>query len=149
MMLNMRNEEYTIYMSIFGGFFFIALFLGLLFMLQMVLMIYYKQLSEGHDDRQRYVIMQNVGMCLHEVRQTIRSQILTVFFLPLVTAAIHTAFCIPIITRVLSEMELTNNSLIYLILGGTFIAFSLIYALIYTLTAKTYYRIVSTNSAHA
>ena len=149
MMLGMRNEEYTMYMSIFGGFFFIALFLGLLFMLQMVLMIYYKQLSEGHDDRRRYIIMQNVGMSLHEVRQTIRSQILTVFFLPLVTAAIHTAFCIPIITRVLSEMELTNNSLIYLILGGTFVAFSLIYALIYALTAKTYYRIVSTNAAHA
>ncbi len=147
--LQLKNEMYTMYMSVFGGFFFIALFLGLLFMLQMVLMIYYKQLSEGHDDRRRYIIMQNVGMSLHEVRQTIRSQILTVFFLPLVTAAIHTAFCIPIITRVLSEMELTNNSLIYLILGGTFVAFSLIYALIYALTAKTYYRIVSTNAAHA
>ena len=144
-----RDENRTMYMSIFGGLFFIALFLGLLFTVQMVLMIYYKQISEGHDDRRRYVIMQNVGMSLGEVRQTIRSQILTVFFLPLVMAAIHTAFCIPIIRTVLSEMELVNFRLIYLILGCTFIAFSLLYVLIYAATAKIYYRIVSADTAGA
>lgn len=145
--VDLRSEMKTVYLSIFGGFFFIALFLGVLFTLQMVLMIYYKQISEGHDDRQRYVIMQNVGMSLGEVKQTIRSQILTVFFLPLVLAAIHTAFCIPVITRVLSQMELINLKLIYLILAGTFLCFSLLYVLIYALTAKIYYRIVSTKTA--
>lgn len=149
MMLDMRNEDYTFYMSVYGAFFFIALFLGLLFTVQMVLMIYYKQISEGHDDRQRYIIMQNVGMSRDEIRQSIRSQILTVFFLPLVTAAIHTAFCIPIIRTVLYEMELSNSRLIYLILGCTFIAFSILYAVIYAVTAKIYYRIVSANSTAA
>ena len=149
MILDMRTEEYTMYMSVFGAFFFIALFLGLLFTVQMVLMIYYKQISEGHDDRQRYIIMQNVGMSRNEIRQSIRSQILTVFFLPLVTAAVHTAFCIPIITTVLYEMELSNSRLIYLILGCTFIAFSILYAVIYAATAKIYYRIVSANSTAA
>lgn len=138
-----RDEERTMYLSIFGGLFFIAMFLGFLFTMQMVLMIYYKQISEGHDDRRRYAIMQNVGMSLTEIRQTIRSQILTVFFLPLIVAAIHTAFCIPIITRVLSEMCLTNLPLIYLILGCTFLVFSVLYALIYATTAKVYYKIVS------
>ena len=144
-----RNEYRTEYISVFGGLFFIALFLGVLFTVQMVLMIYYKQISEGHDDRSRYVIMQNVGMSRDEIRQSIRSQILTVFFLPLVTAAVHTAFCIPIITTVLYEMELSNSRLIYLILGCTFIAFSILYAVIYAATAKIYYRIVSANSTAA
>ena len=147
--VDLRTEMKTVYLSIFGGLFFIALFLGVLFTLQMILMIYYKQISEGHDDRQRYVIMQNVGMSLGEVKQTIRSQILTVFFLPLVLAAIHTAFCIPVITRVLSQMELINLKLIYLILAGTFLCFSLLYVLIYALTAKIYYRIISTKTTEA
>lgn len=147
--IDCRNEYRTEYISVFGGLFFIALFLGVLFTVQMVLMIYYKQISEGHDDRSRYVIMQNVGMSLGEVRQTIRSQILTVFFLPLVTAAIHTVFCIPVIKTVLSEMELINLKLTYLILGVTFIVFSILYALIYAATAKIYYRIVSSRTAEA
>lgn len=147
-LIDCRDENRAMYMSVFGGMFFLALFLGVLFTVQMVLMIYYKQISEGHDDRRRYVIMQNVGMSLSEVKQTIRSQILTVFFLPLVMAAIHTAFCIPIIRTVLFEMELVNFKLIYLILGCTFLAFSLLYAFIYAATAKIYYRIVSVRTAY-
>ena len=148
-MISARSEYRTLYVQVFGGLFFIALFLGFLFTVQMVLMIYYKQISEGHDDRNRYVIMQNVGMSLGEVRQTIRSQILTVFFLPIVTAAIHKFFCIPVIKTVLSEMELINLKLTYLILGITFIVFSILYALIYAATAKIYYRIVSSRTAEA
>ncbi|HBG22746.1 MAG TPA: cell division protein FtsX, partial [Peptococcaceae bacterium] len=78
--------------SLYGGLFFIGIFLGLLFIMATVLIIYYKQLAEGYDDRQRFGIMQKVGMSRAEVKQAIKSQVLTVFFLPLVTAVIHIAF---------------------------------------------------------
>ena len=79
------------FMGLYGGFFFIGIFLGLLFVMATVLIIYYKQISEGYDDKERFAIMQKVGMSREEVRASIRSQVMTVFFLPLITAGIHVA----------------------------------------------------------
>lgn len=134
-----RAGFYTVY----GGLFFLGLFLGLLFIMATVLIIYYKQIAEGYEDKGRYEIMQKVGMNLDEVKKSIRSQVLTVFFLPLVTAAIHIGFAFKLITRLLSVFNLTNIPLFALWTGITLVIFAAFYALVYTMTARTYYKIVS------
>lgn len=134
-----RDSFYTVY----GGLFFLGLFLGLLFIMATVLIIYYKQIAEGYDDRERYEIMQKVGMSLHEVKKSIRSQVLTVFFLPLVSATIHIAFAFNLITRLLSVFNLTNIPLFTFWTAITVLVFAVFYAMVYALTARTYYKIVS------
>lgn len=138
-----REESRNSFLSLYGGLFFIGVFLGLLFIMATILIIYYKQVSEGYDDRERYHILQKVGMSRMEIRQSIHSQILTVFFLPLVTAGIHMAFAFPAITRILAVLSLNNVQLFALCTVGCFLLFGLLYALVYAVTAKAYYRIVS------
>ena len=128
--------------SDFGGLFFLGIFLGILFTMAAILIIYYKQISEGYDDKQRFDIMQKVGMTHSEVKSTIHSQILTVFFLPLITAGLHVAFALPMITNILKLMGLMNEKLYLKCTLVSFGAFAVIYAIVYGLTAKVYYRIV-------
>lgn len=130
--------------ALYGSFFFIGIFIGLLFVMATVLIIYYKQISEGYEDRNRYAIMQKVGMSLKEVRRSIKSQVLTVFFLPLCVACIHLAFAFPLMKIILSMMNLSDFTLYAFGCIGTVIVFALFYTAIYALTAKTYYKIVST-----
>ncbi|MGI5936309.1 MAG: FtsX-like permease family protein [Oscillospiraceae bacterium] len=130
------------YYMIYGGFLFLGIFLGLLFMLATIMIIYYKQITEGYEDKERFAIMQKVGMSREEVKSSIKSQVLTVFFLPLVTAGVHVCFAFPIITKLLATLHLTNVSLYALCAVGTFAIFALCYAAIYTLTARAYYKIV-------
>ena len=129
--------------ALYGSMFFIGAFLGALFLMATVLIIYYKQLSEGYDDRERFAIMQKVGMSKREVRKSIKSQVMTVFFLPLAMAAVHICFAFPILTNIMNMMNLTNVRLFAVGMAGTFLAFALIYAAVYGMTAKAYYRIVS------
>lgn len=129
-------------MSLYGGLFFIGITLGLLFLVATVLIIYYKQISEGYDDKQRYVIMQNVGMSKKEVKKSIHSQVLTVFFLPLVTAVIHICFGFKVITKLLKLLNLSNVTLFFWCTVATISVFAIIYVLVYAVTARTYYRIV-------
>lgn len=138
-----REKERSSYLQTFGGFFFIGIFLGLLFIMATILIIYYKQISEGYDDKKRFEIMQKVGLDRHEVKRSIHSQVLTVFFLPLVTAGIHVAFAFPIIRRILFMFNLVNVRLFAVCTGGVFLVFALCYALLYGMTTKVYYRIVS------
>lgn len=108
-----------------------------------VLIIYYKQLSEGYEDWQRFEIMQKVGMSKREVRRSISSQILIVFFLPLVTAVVHIGFAFPLMRRLLALMNLYDTRLFAGCTLATIGCFALVYAAIYVLTARTYYRIVN------
>ena len=133
-----RENFYNFY----GGFLFIGIFLGIIFLMATVLIIYYKQISEGYDDRERYQIMQKVGMSKKEVRHSIRSQVLLVFFLPLIMAVIHLAFAFKIITKLLSVLNLTNISLFFMYTVGTVAVFAVIYAIIYSITAREYYKII-------
>ncbi|MTL82540.1 ABC transporter permease, partial [Turicibacter sanguinis] len=126
----------------YGGLFFLGIFLGTLFLMATVLIIYYKQVSEGYDDKERFEIMQRVGMSKQEIRKTIRVQILMVFFLPLIFMMIHIAFAFPIITKLLALFGLMNTQLFLAATIGTIVIFASIYALIFNLTAKTYYKIV-------
>lgn len=138
-----RAQFYQIY----GGFLFIGIFLGIICLSATVLTIYYKQLSEGYDDRARYAVMKKVGMDNEEIKKTIRSQVLIVFFLPVLMALIHMAFASPIILQLLSVLNLSDPRIYLLGLAVTIAAFLLLYALVYSLTAKAYYRIVSAKDA--
>lgn len=116
--------------------------MGLLFLLATVLIIYYKQISEGFEDQRRFEIMRKVGMTEKEVRRSIQGQILLVFFLPLVMAAIHIFAAFNMITRLLAAFALTNVGLFSLCTVGTLLIFGIIYTLVYWGTARTYYKIV-------
>ena len=130
------------FLEVYGGLFFLGLFLGMLFLMATTLIIYYKQISEGYDDKERFEIMQKVGMSKEEIRATIKRQILIVFFLPLVTAMIHIAFAFPMIKRLLELLVLSNTSLFLASTTVTILIFAVIYGLVYSLTAKAYYKIV-------
>ena len=125
-----------------GGFFFIGLFLGSLFLMAAVLIVYYKQVSEGYEDARSFVIMQQVGMTESEVKSSITSQISLVFFLPLLAAACHTAGAFPMTKLILTLFGLSNTGLFLLCSVATLLVFAVVYFLIYRLTAREYYRIV-------
>ena len=127
----------------YGSFFFLGIFLGLLFLMATAMIIYYKQISEGYDDRARFELMQKVGMTAEEIRSSVRSQVLTVFFFPLVMAGVHIVFAFKMIAMLMSLLQLTNTTLFALTTVVCFFAFAAVYALIYAITARSYYRIVS------
>lgn len=138
-----RAEAENSMMGLYGGFFFLGVFLGVLFIMATVLIIYYKQISEGYDDKERFAIMQKVGMSHEEVKASIHSQVLTVFFLPLVVAGIHVAGAYPLVSKLLLMLNLLNTKLHIICIVACYLIFAAMYMVIYGLTAKTYYRIVS------
>ena len=138
-----KADSRSEFVGLYGGFFFIGIFLGVLFIMATVLIIYYKQISEGYDDKQRYEIMQKVGMTHQEIKSSIHSQVLTVFFLPLIVAGIHIAVAFPIITKLLALLNLLNVQLFLTCTVVCYVVFAVMYLLIYLLTARTYYKIVS------
>ena len=106
------------------------------------MIIYYKQVSEGYDDRKRYQIMQKVGMGKAEVKQSIRSQVLTVFFLPLVTAVIHTVVAFPFMLKIMRLLNFSNQKAFMTATLVTILVFAAVYVIVYALTARAYYKIV-------
>lgn len=138
-----RESYRESFYSFYGVLFFLGIFLGLVFIMATVLIIYYKQIAEGYDDKERFEILQKVGMSSGEVKKTISSQVLTVFFLPLVAAVIHIAFAFKVITKLLSVFNLTNIPLFAVCTAITILVFAIFYAVVYALTARTYYKIVS------
>lgn len=125
-----------------GGLLFLGLFLGAMFLMITCLIIYFKQISEGYEDKERFVIMQKVGMSKREVKKTITTQIRLVFILPIFIAAVHVAAAYPIIVRLLALLNLTNVSLFAVCLAGTILVFGIIYFVMFKLTSRSYYRIV-------
>lgn len=138
-----RAANASDFYSLNGGFFFLGIFLGFLFIMATVLIIYYKQITEGYEDRERFQIMQKVGLNNAEIRRSINAQILVVFFAPLIVAAIHIAFDFRLMRLLLTLFGLTNVTLTLLCTTGTLLAFIAVYGVVYALTAKAYYRIVS------
>lgn len=134
-------------LGVYGGLFFLGIFLGVLFMMATVLIIYYKQISEGYEDRERFQIMQKVGMSRNEVKSAIHSQVIMVFFLPLITAGLHLAAAFPILTKLLAMLNMSNTSLYVKCVVICFVVFAAVYVVIYGMTAKTYYKIVSAGAA--
>ena len=138
-----RGELRENLMTLYGGLLFVGLFLGLLFTMAMILIIYYKQITEGYEDRERYRIMRKVGLSRREIRRSISSQILIVFFLPLAAAGLHVTFAFPGIVTMFRALSMTNVTLIAGCALGSFAGFAALYGAVYLLTARVYYRIVS------
>ena len=131
--------------GLYGGVFFLGLFMGVVFLLGTALIIYYKQVSEGYEDAKRFKIMQDVGMSHQEVKKSIHSQVLMVFFLPLFTALLHLSFAFPMLQKILGLMNMVNFQLIVSSMAGCVLVFSVCYLLIYLRTARTYYKIVESS----
>jgi len=127
----------------FGGLFFIGMILSAMFIAAAALIIYYKQVSEGYEDQSRFAIMRKVGMTRQDIKKSINSQILTVFFIPLLMAGVHLAFAFPLVWQLLTMFSLTNKRLAIFTNIGAFLIFCVFYVVIYRFTAHAYYRIVS------
>ncbi len=133
-----RVEGYGFY----GGLLFLGAFFGVLFLAVAVLILYFKQVSEGYEDKERFEILQKVGMDDDQVQRTINSQVLWVFFLPLAATALHMLFASKIMALMLQSFMLYNWGLVLTCIGGSLLAFTFLYFGIYRITARTYYRIV-------
>lgn len=138
-----REAERADYYALYGGLFYLGIILSIVFIFAAVLIIYYKQISEGYEDQSRFDIMQKVGMTKKEIRKSINSQLLTVFFLPLVGAGCHLAFAFPIIKKMLLLFNLSNVTLFVATTAVSFLAFAMFYAVVYRVTSNAYYNIVS------
>ena len=134
------------FLSINGGFFALGLILGLVFICGAVLIMYYKQIIEGYEDQSRFEILQKVGMTKKEIKKSINSQVLTVFFAPLIMSGIHMGFAFPLIAKMLILFGLMNTRLLIMVTLGSFGVFALFYILVYLATSKAYYGIVSENN---
>lgn len=137
-----KTVSYAGFIALYGGFLFIGIFLSILFIMATILIIYYKQITEGYEDKERFEIMQKVGMDQKLVKKSINSQVLTVFFLPLITAVIHLAFAFPIVSKLLSMLMLSDIQLFIYCTLGCIGVFTIVYILIYSVTARSYYSIV-------
>lgn len=137
-----RTELVSEWNAMYGSFLFLGLFLGSLFLMATVLIIYYKQISEGYEDHDRFRIMQQVGMSQREVKRAINKQILMVFFLPLLMAALHMVFAFEIICNMLLVFGMANRLLFFGCTAVTFLIFAAAYVVVYRITARTYYRLV-------
>ena len=142
-----KSEILQAFRDTYSSLFFLGIFLSILFIMATILIIYYKQISESYDDKERYEIMQNVGMSHTEVKRTIRSQVLTVFFLPLIVAGVHVAFAFPIMSRVLSLLGLMNVTLYITCTVICFLVFALMYGIIFAITSRLYYKTVNKKQA--
>lgn len=134
-----RNDFYGLY----GGLFFLGIMLSIVFICATVLIIYYKQISEGYEDQSRFEIMQNVGMTKKDIRRSINSQMLTVFTLPIVFSVLHFGFAFPLIHKLLQLFAVTDLKLLLITAGITVAVFAVIYTAIYRVTSNAYYNIVS------
>ncbi|MCM1023027.1 MAG: ABC transporter permease [Prevotella sp.] len=140
-----RENERADFFALYGGLFFLGVVFGTVFICAAALIMYYKQISEGFEDKSKYDILQKVGMTETEIRKSINSQVLTVFFLPLAAAGLHMAFAFPIVSRLLLLFGLTNTALFAAVTLCCFGAFSLVYAAVYIVTSRSYCKIVSTD----
>lgn len=137
-----RQENEQNFYLLYGGLFFLGIFLGTMFLIVTVMIIFYKQITEGYDDRERYQILEKVGMSSREVKDTIKSQIRIVFVLPIFAAAVHVTAAFPMVNRILKMLNLNNEKLFAGCLAAMIIAFAVIYYLVFKVTSRAYYKIV-------
>ncbi len=139
---NCRAEQKADFYALYGGIFVLGVLLAAVFLAATVLIMYYKQISEGLEDQSRFDIMQKVGMTDREIRSSIHSQMLTVFLLPLLLAGLHTVFAFPIVKKLLLVFGIVNSRVLLYTNIGCFLVFTLFYTAVYFITSRSYYRIV-------
>ncbi len=142
MLVETRENKRQDFYGLYGGLFFLGIFLGIMFLMITVLIIFYKQISEGYEDRERFIIMEKTGMSKKDVKTSIRSQIRTVFLLPIAVAAIHVTAAFPMIKKLLLMLNMANYKLYAKCTIVTILVFAVIYIIVFLLTSRTYYKIV-------
>lgn len=140
---NCRAAERADFYALYSGLFVLGILLGIVFLAATVLIMYYKQVTEGYEDQAKFDIMQKVGMTKKEIRKSIHSQMMTVFLMPLLLAGVHTAFAFPIVEKLLLLFGVMNTSLLIAVTVSCFLVFAVFYTLVYLMTSKAYYRIVA------
>ena len=140
-----RTTDRSEFMGMYGGMFFLGIIFGSVFILAAVLIMYYKQISEGYDDRARFDILRKVGMNDHDIRRAVNSQVLTVFFAPLIAAGVHMAFAFPMLTKLLGLFGMRDTGFLAVVALICFGVFAAMYTLVYLITSRSYYRIVSSD----
>ena len=138
-----REDNREDFYSMFGGLFFLGILLSVVFLFAAILIVYYKQLSEGYEDQSRFEIMQKVGMTKRDIRKSINSQMLTVFFMPLLMAGLHMVFAFPIVHKLLMMFNMNNANLFARATFISFLLFGVFYVIVYKITSNAYYDIVS------
>lgn len=137
----LETQRYSSY-SLFGGLLFLGILLSVVFLFGTVLIMYYKQISEGYEDAARFEILQKVGMTRKEIKKSINSQILTVFAAPLLASGVHLCFAFPLIQKLLLMFGLSNTPLLVGVTVGSYLIFGVLYAVMYKATSRSYYQLV-------
>lgn len=137
----LETQRYSFY-SLFGGLLFLGILLSVVFLFGTVLIMYYKQISEGYEDAARFEILQKVGMTRKEIKKSINSQILTVFAAPLLASGVHLCFAFPLIQKLLLMFGLSNTPLLVGVTVGSYLIFGVLYAVMYKATSRSYYQLV-------
>ena len=141
--LAVKQQEQEAFNSMYGGILFVGVILGVLFILSTVMIIYYKQISEGYEDKERFLIMQKVGLSKQEIKKSIHSQIMLVFFLPLVAAILHSAVALKIIASCLRMIVIVHMPTFIASVAVVCVLFAIVYMVVYKITSKEYYNIVN------
>lgn len=141
--LQSREDKRSDFFTTYGSVFFLGIVLSMVFLLAAVLIIYYKQISEGYEDRSRFEIMQKIGMTKKDIHKSINSQMLTVFFMPLVFAGMHLGFAFPLVWKILQLFALQNLLYVVIVTIICFVVFGLFYTFVYKITSNVYCSIVS------
>ena len=137
-----KEENKLTFRGVFASFLFIGVFISFIFVISQVVIMYYKQISEGYEDKGNFEIMRKVGITDKQIKQSIRSQVLLIFFSPLIIATLHTIVAYPFIEKILRLFLITDNSIFLQALAVTIVVFAIFYLIVYAITSKIYYRII-------
>ena len=137
-----KAENETNFKGFFASFLFIGVFISMIFVVSQVVIMYYKQISEGYEDKGKFGIMRKVGLTDRQIKQSIRSQVLMIFFAPLAVATLHTVVAYPFIEKILKLFLATNNNVFLIALAVTIAVFGVFYLIVYLITSRIYYRII-------
>ena len=137
-----KEENRLTFRGVFASFLFIGVFISLIFVTSQVVIMYYKQISEGYEDKGNFEIMRKVGITDKQIKQSIRSQVLLIFFSPLIIATLHTIVAYPFIEKILRLFLITDSSIFLQALAVTIVVFAIFYLIVYAITSKIYYRII-------
>ena len=137
-----KAENETNFKGFYASFLFIGVFISMIFVVSQVVIMYYKQISEGYEDKGKFGIMRKVGLTDKQIKQSIRSQVLMIFFAPLAVATLHTVVAYPFIEKILKLFLATNNNVFLIALAVTIAVFGVFYLIVYLITSRIYYRII-------
>lgn len=137
-----KAENETNFKGFYASFLFIGMFISMIFVVSQVVIMYYKQISEGYEDKGKFGIMRKVGLTDRQIKQSIRSQVLMIFFAPLAVATLHTVVAYPFIEKILKLFLATNNNVFLIALAVTIAVFGVFYLIVYLITSRIYYRII-------